>query len=184
VIPLVDELKSEPIVGKFYRVRCYINDSKPNLPFPIFGPEHDDKELLDFEKRHYHFDFRFAGKRMINYWRCQYHKPYSDDQVAQFMMIRVQLTEDRAGHIEVRKLRCVRRMPDFPLEVAHWLKPVLQNKLLPVLEYAFRDKRTTCATCPHRGFKLDQLPQKNGVVVCPGHGLAWNMASGEMVSRL
>lgn len=182
MIPRIEDVKGEPVIGRHYLVPCILYAR--TLWFPILGSLHEDKEILDFDSPHYHFDFRFVGKRQLNHWRCRYSMGHSDDVVLQSSMIRVQTAVDTvANPIKRLRLACRRQMPEFPMRVLR-LGGFIYNTMQQKLERAFRDKRMTCATCPHRGFKLDQLPQKNGVVVCPGHGLAWNMQTGEMVSRL
>lgn len=73
-------------------------------------------------------------------------------------------------------------MPDFPLqdENGHSLG---WHKLL---ERAYESvKLPSCLKCPHRGMSLKNLPQdEHGNVVCNGHGLKFNLKTGEMVSRL
>jgi nitrite reductase/ring-hydroxylating ferredoxin subunit len=50
-------------------------------------------------------------------------------------------------------------------------------------ESKYADASAKCGTCPHRGFPLGGVPAKRGVVVCPGHGLAWDQATGRNVPR-
>ena len=35
--------------------------------------------------------------------------------------------------------------------------------------------------CPHRGVNLASVPQKKGCVICPAHGLAWQIKTGKLV---
>lgn len=174
MIPHIEDVKGEPVVGRFYRVRCVMNSG---IWFPVLGPWHDDKEIIGFEQEHFHFDMRFATKRNLQHWRTHRSHVLDDEEFCQRSMARVVvLFTDEA--VMVRK--CLRAQHDFPMRTLDGNSNYMQAKL----EQGYAGKRMTCATCPHRGFRLDQLPQKNGVVVCPGHGLAWNMQTGEMVSRL
>ena len=76
--------------------------------------------------------------------------------------------------------KCQREMPDFPSHVDGWLNTGHRH-----LEAAYRGCRLKPdhPVCPHKGFPLEGLPEKDGVVICPGHGLAFDMNTGELVPR-
>jgi Rieske [2Fe-2S] domain len=175
----VSEIEGEPQVGKFYMVPCLINGG---TRIPVLGPEHEDKEYIGFERPHYHFDLRFLPDKKIanrvGYLYERERKPICSPE--EFMMLVVTIEVFGAHEIAECPVKCRRRMPVFPLEngvsVLHWFS---------ALEAAFADKKLNCARCPHRGFPLSaENADENGVVVCPGHGLAWNIQTGEMVGRL
>jgi hypothetical protein len=53
------------------------------------------------------------------------------------------------------------------------------------LEEAFEHETLKCHTCPHKGMPLDGMPiDAEGRVVCPGHGLRWNLKTGKLSPRL
>lgn len=37
--------------------------------------------------------------------------------------------------------------------------------------------------CPHRGIDLTPFARPDGTAICPGHGLRWNLATGELMPR-
>jgi hypothetical protein len=138
---------------------------------PILGPKHEDAAYIGFPKQHYHFDFRFLKNGGFRYL-VNADSPKAHGCVA----------GDDAFHINtVRLLRrvCVRQMHEWPVTDTRD-RPI---SWMPALEQAFADKRMKCMTCPHRGMPLNGMPVKDGVVVCPGHGLAWNIQTGELVRR-
>jgi hypothetical protein len=91
---------------------------------------------------------------------------------------RVACLADRNGDPEAseifhRRLRCKREMPDFP-ESAFWI---------PQLEKKFKGTKLNCLICPHRGISLETAQRHGDLAICPGHGLQWNLRTGEMVPR-
>lgn len=166
----VSELKTEPVVGRFYVVRCYRQTayrSWSKLWWPLIGPEHDDAELLNFPMRHIHFDFRFINASHTRYW-----KGHGARESLPKLMGRVQNMRC-PGEFAERVMRCNRLMPDFPSEAV----------FIEKLEDAYQSETLKCLKCPHRGVPLNGLPAPHNVVVCPGHGLAWNIKTGVMVRR-
>lgn len=172
----VSELTSEPEVGKFYLVPCVKVASGDWIP--IVGTLHEDKEHIGFEEYHYHRDARFTSDK-------QNRRSTPDnmlDPEIYSMVVAVIRTEP-----PVEKARkCRRRMPDFPLRARFNEHPprAFGAKWFPTLERAYSKTKASCARCPHRGMLLNNLPVKDGVVVCNGHGLAWDVETGKLVSRL
>ena len=175
----VSELTSEPEVGKYYLVPVVVNLS--GYACPVLGPEHEDREYIGVARNHYHYDLRFVADALIEHF-CGHMlrtRPITCDPV-ELMMIFIHFTDIVKGKPAERKMKCRRRMPKFPLEVgaqeALWMKP---------LEDAYANTKLNCARCPHRGMPLSKdNADENGVVVCPGHGLAFNINTGKLVSRL
>lgn len=136
------------------------------LAWPVLGPAHDDEEIIGFKWKHYHIDWRFVSTRMIKIIRRSgtFHNwvlhernnfPLPDPVLA------------------LRK--CYRPMPAFNL-VADWT---------PVLEQAYQEHhlKPPAYVCPHKGIPLASLPPDSmGCVVCPAHGLRWNLETGRLVS--
>jgi len=171
----VEDLKSEPVVGKYYLVRCVLStDEFPEHLKgwrPVIGEKHEDKEIgVEFE--HYHYDVRFFYEWQLG----SYYKRDATKEAA--TLISVYSTKKRQSEIEYRRRRCNRRMPDFPL--THNAK---KSHIAVKLEEIYKDVELKCMKCPHRGFDLTQLPVKDGVVICNGHGLAWNVKTGKMIPR-
>ncbi len=72
-----------------------------------------------------------------------------------------------------RRRKCYRNNICFP------------ERFCPILEPEFAQCRLTKGKCPHKNIPLVGLePDSDGNVICPGHGLKWNLATGQLVSRL
>lgn len=180
----VTELDHPPVPGKHYLVPCIrLKDDRNWLP--ILEPLHDDVEIILFPEPHWHYDWRFWIPDVI------------EELFFPFCFATDDLT-DLCGQVARRDMVvgepvwkwriCRRQMPTFPTHLRRLnLQPTSDAKevsFLRKLEQAYRDRYVTCNKCPHRGIALDTMPQQDGVVVCPGHGLAWNVATGEAVRRV
>lgn len=174
----VDRMIEQPLVGRRYKVECvYIPDHEFPFSFqyigwwPVLGPEHEDREILNFPYPHRHYDFRFLNKRQFEFLTRRVSiEPFA--RVLQF--------HGRELKTEYRDVICHRIMPTYPTEMLEsweggWYKP---------LQEAFKDTcLKDCLVCPHRGFPLASLPDEgNGVVTCRGHGLRWNTVTRELVT--
>jgi hypothetical protein len=136
---------------------------------PVLGEKHRDKEHINFEWEHWHVDWRFAPAEMFA--RCtitatgQPHgKVISNDSYP------YNGTPKLTGSPVMRRSKCKREMPDFPARPkAAWAS----------LEKAYAG----CVLkdghiCPHRGIDLRPFAKPDGTVICPGHGLRWDMRTG------
>lgn len=82
------------------------------------------------------------------------------------------------GTPALRRMKCVREFPTYPLKLLSG-----PRGWLPKLEAAYADcKLKPGMVCPHRGIPLADVPAVDGIVTCPGHGLRWNVATGELLS--
>lgn len=165
------------IVGKAYSVPC-VRGKFTNLRFdgwvPVIGPVHEDKEYIGLALMHHHIDWRFV---LEHQWKRQTTFRPADEALGSILYEK-DITE---GPKYLRR-PCLREMPTFPTVLTPASTPIV---FLPELEKAFADVRlSACRTCPHRGIPLDAMKANaNGVVVCPGHGLAWDTRSGRLVRR-
>ncbi len=179
----VDELETAPVVGKFYLVPCVIevlDNGKSRGYLPVINNWHEDADIIGFKPHHYHYDVRFFRKAD---WADEYSAKQNPEQLARVYADwnrHMTVGDESPEPIVYRVMKCQREMPDFPLEI-RGAQAAWRRRLEKDYE---RANVKSCRTCPHRGFKLGGLPQKNGVVVCNGHGLAWNLETGELVSRL
>lgn len=179
----------KPVVGRFYLVPCVWDENYGVTRrtvhkggwWPVIGPWHEDADI-GFAEHHFHFDVRFftewnwegRGKRQ-NMARVKTRQPR-------------ELAVMAVPKIEYRRLKMLREMPDFPKEETSWAVAGgwvegSKNDLVKRVEEKFKDVRMTCMKCPHRGMPLTGLPVKDGMVVCNGHGLRWELATGRMVVR-
>lgn len=172
-------------IGKRYTVPCVSMANNSHYLFrcgeviPIIGPLHEDAAIIKFPHDHWHIDFRFLSKPM---WErlARFHAIQVHGHVIKSCLTR--------GGVCMQRLHCKRAMPEFPTEIdairpaGYFKKPV---PWLAEMQEAYKGCviKSNCATCPHKGFQLAGLPSNNGVVVCPGHGLAWDVATGRMVKR-
>ena len=169
--------------GQGYQVPCVraqVEWFGPEQWVPIIGPLHEDKEYFDFNVLHYHIDFRFVEPQIFDKWASELIYHWQDKgYLLELLIEKHQILE---GPI-LRECTCHRSMPVFPTRLAStgdWLKSVR------ALEEAFSETiiNPKKPICPHRGFPLTGLPtDENGVVVCPGHGLAWDTNTGRCVRR-
>lgn len=174
----------EPVVGEFYLVPCvygiwgYRSRRTPRW-WPIIGPWHEDKALLNFPKHHYHLDIRFLShfmpreirnKETGNINRVAFEFSLPLQEWAETYGWKAQVLPDPV--LKRRKYR--RHMPEYPRAAAQWI-----NRL----EAAYQDHRLKEGMiCPHRGAPLKGLQvDSDGCVTCPLHGLRWCVATGELV---
>ena len=170
-------------VGQRYRVPCVL--TKPNVwplfgrVLPVMGPLHEDREIIQFEDDHWHVDWRFASSRKLSRFLCASY--YSPEHIAIFARpISLKNVLEREPHF--RELKCHRVLPEFPLFVGAGTP--IPVPWMPELERAFAGSRLKGGVCPHRGIDLSTMrANAEGIVVCPGHGLAWNRATGELHPR-
>lgn len=149
-------------IGKYYAVPCIKNPPWPSAGrwLPIIGPLHEDAEIVKFEYLHWHIDWRFVSGRFLS----------STDSVSRRSVLARVLVLDVFHEVIIRKMKCKRAMPEFPN--ASWLV-----ELEPLFA---RCRLSRDLVCPHRGIPLAGCPVKDGLVVCPGHGLRWNVTTGEL----
>jgi hypothetical protein len=164
-----------PQVGKFYLVACVLNEHLGWLP--VVGNWHEDSDI-GINVYHYHYDVRFFTERYMN----RDGKSAMTRIATEAANVFVKGTDADKNNPPkvVYKRRMMRReMPDFPDKDYSFKKP----KLLIILEEKFKDVKMICMTCPHRGMRLKGLPTKDGTVVCNGHGLKWDLATGKVIPR-
>ena len=163
-LQLVDDLDAPPIVGRMYLVRCVLwTDASPPRWMPLLGQEHEDADL-GVPCPHRHYDLRFVQARDLG--GC----------TPERYMHRLHVSKD-GERIEIRRKRCVRVQPTFPFPP--------ESAAIPRFERRHAAKvAEDCRRCPHRGFDLTQVPvDAGGGKVCPGHGLRWNVQTGELMRR-
>jgi hypothetical protein len=179
-IPRVLELTRPPVVGERYRVPCILAPIVAGTPprwLPVLGPEHDDVEIIGFKYHHWHRDYRFMSDRQIRLCR-------GDCDVADREFLHV--TFAAGARVVERIRRCRRPAGVFPIDVPLCDEETrISNTWLPRLEDAYAGHTLKdCRVCPHRGIPLNSMPaDERGVVVCPGHGLAWDVATGKLARR-
>lgn len=164
-------------IGKYYKVPC------PHIPqsycgstwVPVLGPKHSDLEI-NFTQQHFHIDWRFATERLIFGRQFPHAQVITcNGEVGNFAM-------EIYGEPVLKRRKCRRGMPDFP-SIETCAKQRARNFFVQ-FENA---KIAECAklidghTCPHKGIDLRPFEKPDGTAICPGHGLKFNMRTGEIM---
>ena len=172
------ELNERPIVGQHYWVPCVYGIASGRSGnvhewWPVLLPSHQDSEFIPREKmvwektdigsklvkeiyfendenapKHYHVDARFTPEHYYDYTEKRFHASIGAEGV---------LERDK----EMRYMLCQREMPQQSLFTVFGKKFVEKHE----------GKKAKCGRCPHRGIDLTHMPEKNGIVTCPAHGL-------------
>lgn len=194
--------------GRIYRVtevRTRMTHAGNHVEWvPVLGPFHDDAEIIGFESRHWHVDYRFVSGRLaqgMEHRRQLTQARHSLHPAFNLVITRVcpaglkapsldglrvdgddKLTNEdtgetlkapRATWLREANRRCKRAYPAYAHRDVPWLEE---------LRRTYRDRRLLPGrVCPHRGAPLAGLePDGQSNVVCPLHGLAWNLRTGRM----
>jgi hypothetical protein len=174
----INEIEGLPEIGQMYWVPCITSKRGSQAPIknvPVTGTIHQDKFYFDVEWKHIHFDVRFIAGRVQEWLEedaCITEDPASILNYAVH-------TDDLLHGPYDRLLRCMRHTPVFRLNNCEEMVLPLQQKL----PQSKRRLPAKCMRCPHRGTPLNGIPLRMGVVVCPAHGLAFDVETREMVIR-
>ena len=158
-------------IGKFYvvptvRGKLYHIDRN----WPVLGPKHEDSEFIGFPEQHYHVDWRFVPDR-----------DYRHSSLRLFTRVATPLMQSNGGpNCDLPSPMMRRRKYQRAFDVSIFQ----QVRWLLTLETAYASCKMTNLICPHRGLPLNGCPQDGDVVTCPGHGLRWNVKTGELVKRI
>lgn len=189
-VRLLDTIAFE--VGKFYKVPCIktVERLKDGYrPYwcgewvPVMGPLHRDVGPVNFPWLHWHVDLRFVSAKVYAELNKVWHGSPFATPLQKFSLKwetggpqgMGERTDDSFvdGDVVERRLKCKRQFPAYPFTKAKWL-----SKLAGEL----KDVRMQGMVCPHRGIPLNGCPLDGDVVTCPGHGLRWNVKTGEVVT--
>lgn len=185
-----------PVVGEFYLVPCIKVEPRAKTSWmdrngwvPVLGPKHRDAEHLEFDVEHIHVDWRFIGS-----------EGYRRALAIRISALGTVLSNDGAQpwehcvrrQPELRRIKCKREMPTFPDSSVLGTAGTATSATPPRVRWARleRAQAVVCNKlkpgniCPHRGIALDQFALPDGTAICPGHGLRWNLATGELMPRL
>lgn len=153
-------------IGKFYKVPCVRAQYYRVVDYwPVMGPQHEDTEHVGFEYQHYHIDWRFVPVHRFSPLGFRLAVP---------LMMSERINQDGLPTPVMRRRKFYRTFPDFlGARAAKWM---------PNLEAAYAAcKLKPGLICPHRGISLAGVYQEGDVATCPGHGLRWNVKTGELV---
>lgn len=183
MIPNVEEC-SDVVVGCYYMVPTIRRSDKleetPQHPrvVPVLGTLHEDVEVIGFKDRHWHPDRRFISQEWLDYAWNHWGNIFTPCPTHTYSPGRLRVPEsdwplwfDNGP----RKMKCKRLVDSASFPVVTWHKQ---------LETKYKDNRLRNMICPHRGIScVGVKAEADGGVVCPGHGLKWNPATGELMSR-
>ena len=185
--------------GKLYQVphvRALWVDDGTGQPrwWPVIGPAHDDAEIIGFEPKHWHVDFRFLDgpdrertrfatlipevfvtpiSRVIPDLPGEIDCPHHDH--TQNWVDVDDLPHEgipQESYFRVLESRYRAEYPVYPPMIP-WLGD---------LEAAYRDHRLKPGLiCPHRGAGLSGIEPVDGIITCPLHGLDWCAETGRLV---
>lgn len=171
-------------VGKTYSVPCVFHR---NFHLPVLLPLHADPELGSVAKHpHYHFDWRFIPKSTMKavWGMTDFRRLFG--YVAWAVRFEHGEALDQPLPLEYVRKRCLRPMPDFPREWDYHVNGTHLRPLVKSVETLCKGKcirNLENPVCPHKGISLAGLPvDADGCVICPGHGLKWNLQTGELVT--
>ncbi len=183
-IKILDEI-TLPQVGRYYLVP-QLNQIRNGkiIRVPVHGPLHEDAEIIGFPHQHYHVDTRFMSDAFCRRYIAPYSDPFflKERTVLQQAMIMPVIVSyfphcyklESSEPILLKRLCQRETQEEFPFADTPFNLP---------LSNAYSDCTINLENpiCPHRGFKLKGLIEKDGVVICPGHGLRWNLNTGALV---
>lgn len=180
--PSLYTLREAPVVGKFYRVpailHVYPNWYSSEMFWPIIGPLHHDAEFFNLPNPHYHIDLRFISAR-----HRAVAKPYAGKLGVNASFL--------ARPLSARQLSAKGEFETLPRPVLVRMRCTGNTIFYP---HAHRDPicalnthyaGTRCERgrqgwiCPHRAAPIGtHLPDEDGVITCPLHGLRIDAATG------
>jgi hypothetical protein len=176
MIARVDELTGPVEVGKIYLVPTVTAIWNNSLQaWPVIGPQHSDKQCLDFDIQHYHLDPRFLAKRSEDdelYWRHAMASP---------MQTHAGLNPDGLPAPVWRRRTCRRGGNPFnakliDLALTRLSGPWKCHFDMWTGKQARHDGRGW--VCPHRSVPLADHAPIDGVITCPLHLLRIDAATG------
>lgn len=191
-----------PCVTRFPRASDGLDVNTTERVVPIFGPRHEDADIIKFPDEHWHYDLRFLSSEIIDGLMVQVAIVHGErlgigkvrtmsgkflenlvnsipvaSRPSYAMLAVVPLLNVREPETELRRLPCLREMPSYPSRIGGTLMHFVRQ-----LENAYvSHRKPDCQTCPHRGMPLRGLPVSRGVVTCPGHGLRFKVGTGRLV---
>lgn len=179
---------TEIVVGKYYLVPvvCVSPDVSVLRRVPVVGPLHEDSKFIGFPDYHYHPDRRFVSQAWLDYYGTGTYSTgmAAGGQGGHWAAVYAYVITDRLTGLERctsmfdlgrKRMQCKRIVEPFRKD-APWIQK---------LEQAYAGERLREGMiCPHRGISCRGVKiNDEKCVVCPGHGLQFNVESGHLVSR-
>ena len=204
------DLTVTPREGRWYRVPCvraFYGSDQYLQWWPVIGPGHSDREILNFPTEHFHVDYRFLSNRKLrvlrSYWDENRSAPSPSGTGADTVFIfpicahQIHPTIRRAVDVPYR-WRADHFKPDLLADVSGKREDWFQRRRMlctspafpryslrapwhPALEDAYEHHRLGAhRICPHRQADLSSIDPVAGIITCPLHGLRWWSDSGRL----
>jgi hypothetical protein len=130
------------------------------------------------------YDLRFLTQEQLDFlcWRSRKGAtvaPHTNEEAHGIVYVPSAYSDEaRSVKVELRPLVCQREQPAYRL-----MKYADRPPWLALMDGHFSEARVKCGKCPHRGLPLESLPREPGtdIVICRGHGLRWDLKTGELV---
>jgi hypothetical protein len=172
----VDAIEGLPTIGETYLVKSIKADCQRLgiITVPVVGTFHEDKYYFGVDWRHWHFDARFISGDQENFileWEMK--------KLPQYILGYAVHKNDVKSEPFDAPFECVRQTPVFHFDGCSDMAGPLQKKL-PENRRKLVGK---CLRCPHRGTQLSGVEERNGLIVCPAHGLAFDAKTKVIVDR-
>jgi phenylpropionate dioxygenase-like ring-hydroxylating dioxygenase large terminal subunit len=156
----IDQLSAPPVEGQNYLVPVVHGQWMSQTGWwPVMGEIHEDAKFFHFRQQHYHLDRRFLAREAL-----------ADAAVGAPLHAREDVP---LSGVEWKRRRCHRAdipFPTYPHAVRE-LQDALAGAQCPRSPHGGW-------ICPHRRFDLSTVAPKDGVLLCPLHGLRVDAATG------
>lgn len=159
----IENIKHPIKKGELYLVPCITREENDVVYVtPVINHPHNDIENGQKET-HYHADFRFIKHKNdgeIPTVRNKHSKYYI------------------AEHIRPTKKHG---------KIEYFVLPVINEKFAAITPSSYIKKsklKHKCihkGKCPHRGYDLSQVPDENGIIQCPLHGLKFDSKTKKLI---
>jgi Rieske [2Fe-2S] domain len=151
---------------------------------PVLTPAHVDREtdieniegqLIEAEDAlHYHIDVRFISSDLPIGGSIGV--PVKSLAIFLDLLCPDSLNDEIEDLVELKRKKCYRvAVDDFDKSVV----PSIYEPRAIEQGLILKDKNI----CPHQKTCLKGVPRHNNQVVCPAHGLEWNLTSGNLIPR-
>ncbi len=156
----IDRLTEPAVAGRMYLVPTVKAKWIGRLGiWPVIGPLHEDAEIFNFDKDHYHVDARFLPPRFHKPEKAFVYPLHADAITAVW-----------------RRRKCIRAYVPYTLPGGRDTSPVFVLRGIFAGHQCERGKGGWI--CPHRKASLGSLSPVNGVITCPLHGLRIDAETG------
>lgn len=178
----IDKMSEPPVVGRWYMVRTLTYRrfySHGPLSWPIIGPKHDDVEFFDFRHQHYHADVRFLTAKHLRQTGPHYLHP-ANKFASALATPCSGVGREPLPEPALTRMQCRRNWTEYPFSGS---TTVAEMNGHYAGQTALLSKRGW--VCPHRKVPLgNHVPDGDGIITCPLHGLRIDAVTGKCVGPL